>query len=141
MLEGKIPAKVSLRMPAGANEDDNNNNNPSGGGTLAALDSAASERYLLGELSEEHIVTSFGDSARVRQAQLQGTCAKLVLACVRHRCGCVTGLPTQRIAIMYPAGGPIPKLADSARCPVCLLTSKKLRRPRLYASLPQIPTN
>ncbi|CBJ31169.1 conserved unknown protein [Ectocarpus siliculosus] len=84
MLEEKIPAKVSPRIPAAANKDFNSNNS-SGGGTLAALDYAASERYLLGELSEEHIVTSFGDSARVRQAQLQGTCAKLVLACVRHR--------------------------------------------------------
>ncbi|CAM9364343.1 unnamed protein product [Ectocarpus sp. 4 AP-2014] len=84
MLEERIPSKGSPRVPAAANEDLNSNNS-SGGGALAALDSAASERYLLGELSEEHIVTSFGDSARVRQAQLQGTCAKLVLACVRHR--------------------------------------------------------
>lgn len=68
-LEGK--GKGAAMAPSQSSAvNDSGNGNSNGDGSLSALDATANDT---------------ADSRRLRQAQLQGTCAKLILACVRHR--------------------------------------------------------
>ncbi len=81
-LEGKEAAKAALRTAAAGGRDDS-------ASSVSVADAvAANPRYMQqedeDETTREQSLTK--DALRLRQLQLQGTCAKLILACVRHRC-------------------------------------------------------
>ena len=83
-LEGKEAvkaAKAALRSPATGGH----NNSISTSSVAAAEAAATNPRYMTQEeATREQSLTK--NTLRLRQLQLQGTCAKLILACVRHRC-------------------------------------------------------